>query len=122
MSKLQKLYDRLKNKLSEVENTIEYEIPNDNALAKNECKSSPFRNVKFRLKNPPTISHPLLEKHKGHPISFTKICNMLVSYITLNKLYLESGNIKCDGLLKSLTGFETTTFFLLVKNLRHLID
>jgi hypothetical protein len=128
MSNLLKLYNRLKNKIQEIEkklNTVN-NISGTTALAKsvgsNECRSSPFRDVKFRLKNPPTIRCPILEKNKGCPVSFSKICNMLVTYISMNKLFLDSGIIKCDDFLKSIIGADSTTFFLIVKNLRHIID
>lgn len=86
-----------------------------------DCRNSPFRKVKFCFKPEPEIKHAFLENNKGKPVTFRKLCKILVDYIQTNNLYNE-GNIICDDFLKLITHTDTCSFFSLLKNIGKIIS
>lgn len=129
MADLKKLHNLLKNKILGLEERL---ADTDKKLA--ELRSSPaysledapFRNVTFRYKTTPVISHPLLDKVKGSPVSFKDLCAVLVKYIISSRSSVDRvGNIKCDGVLKKIFGYECgspISFFQMMKNIGRIID
>ena len=99
-------------------------------------EDAPFRNVIFRYKNTPVISHPLLDKVKGSPVSFKDLCSALVKYIISSRSLVDKlGNIKCDSVLKRMFACtdenngtdrshrsNSITFFQLMKKIGRIID
>lgn len=138
MTSFQKLYDKLEKQIETVENALEntnaiYDKLNSTRLPKNvpSCqnksittfKNSGFRNNCFQFKTYPTIAHKILECKKGEKITYTQLCKLLTQYIFSNNLFdFENNTIICDDLLKLITGYDKTTFLLLLKNLGKIIN
>ena len=135
MADLKKLQGLLKNKILGLEERL---AETDKRLAElrnpvGSLEDTPFRNVIFRYKNTPVISHPLLDKVKGTPVSFKDICAALVKYIISSRTSVDKlGNIKCDSVLKRIfacadnsSGTDRSnsiTFFQLMKKIGRIID
>jgi len=138
MASLQKLYDKLEKQIQTVEKTLEntnaiYHKLNSTTLPKNVSsyknksiiafKNSIFRNNSFQFKTYPTIVHKILECKKGEKITYAQLCRLLTQYIFSNNLFdFDNNTIICDDLLKLITGYDTTTFILLLKNLGKIIN
>ena len=130
MADLKKLHNLLKNKILGLEERL---AETDKKLAElrappiSDCglESAPFRNVIFRYKTTPVISHPLLDKVKGSPVSFKDLCACLVKYIISSRSSVDkAGNIKCDSVLKKILGYDckTISFFQMMKKIGRIID
>ena len=98
MKNIEKTLQKTIDKRDKIQNTIL--SMNDAGFV---CRNSEFRYVQFRL------------KINNKPISFTKLCGLLVEYIKNNNILVESGIIHCDDYLKSICKSETTSFFSLLK-------
>jgi hypothetical protein len=138
MTSFQKLYDKLEKQIQTVENALEntnaiYDKLNSTTLPKSvpsyqnksivAFKNSSFRNNVFQFKTYPTIIHKILECKKGEKITYQQLCRLLTQYIFSNNLFdFENNTIICDDLLKLITGYSTTTFILLLKNLGKIIN
>ena len=139
MTSFQNLYDKLNKQIQIVEDslTITKEIRNNlpsSALTINDtssvdktviyrCRNSTFGKNVFYFKSYPTIKHNILECRKNQPITFKQLCNLLTTYIFSNNLYNSANNsIICDNFLKLITDNDETTFFILLKNLRKIIN
>jgi len=139
MASLQKLYDKLEKQIQTVEKALEntnaiYDKLNSTKLPKNvqsyNKKSSisafqkcAFRNNSFQFKTYPIIVHKILECKKGEKITYAQLCRLLTQYIFSNNLFdFDNNTIICDDLLKLITGYDTTTFIHLLKNLVKIVD
>jgi hypothetical protein len=138
MTSLQKLYDKLEKQIQTVENALEntndiYHKLNSTTLPKNvqsyknnsisTFQNSAFRNNVFQFKTYPIIVHKILECKKGEKITYTQLCKLLTQYIFSNNLFdFENNTIICDDLLRLITGYDTTTFLILLKNLGRIIN
>ena len=90
---------------------------------KKSFSNSAFRNVLFKFKSYPLITHKVLEYKKGQTITYSELCKLLTQYISINNLFnFENHTIICDDLLKLVTGNETTTFINLLKNIGKIIN
>lgn len=139
MVSLQKLYDNLEKQIQSVETTIEFTndlhnklinvtLPksvhsyNKNNIATS-CRDSAFREYVFQFKRVPTINNSLLESQKGEKISYKDLCKLLSQYVFVNNLYdYTNHTIVCDELLRLICSSNRTTFLLLLKNLRQIIN
>jgi len=138
MASLQKLYDKLEKQILTVEKALEntnaiYDKLNSTTLPKNVSsyknesiiafKNSSFRNNIFQFKTYPTIVHKILECKKGEKITYAQLCKLLTQYIFSNNLFdFENNTIICDDLLKLITGYHTTPFLYLLKNIGKIIN
>lgn len=138
MTSLQKLYDKLEKQIQTVENALEntnaiYDKLNSSTLPKSvpsyqnksiiAFRNSSFRNNVFQFKTYPTIAHKIIECKKGQKITYSQLCNLLKQYIFSNNLFdFEKNIIICDDLLKLITGYDKTTFLMLLKNLGQIIN
>ena len=128
MKDLKKLHGLLKNKISDLESQLaeaDMKLAELHSLIR--LEDSPFRNVIFRYKTTPVISHTLLDKVKGSPVSFKDLCAALVKYIIRSRSPVDNaGNIKCDSTLMKLFkcdgGDAHLSFFQIMKKIGRVID
>jgi len=139
MVSLQNLYQKLEKQIQTVEEALKITddvhcklsnltlIKNDltqsyKSDAATSCRESEFRRHVFKFKNYPSIKNNLLEYRKGTKIKYMELCKLLTQYIFSNNLYdYENNHIICDELLKLITGCNTISFLLLLKNLGQII-
>ena len=112
--------DDIRKKLENV--TLSNRVQSSNKKNTEGCRNSPFRKVVFCFKPVPEIKHAFLEQKKAEPVSFKKLCKILVDYIRVQNLYDYEGNIMCDDFLKSITNTERCSFFTLLKNVGKIIN
>ena len=134
MTSLQKLQEQLEKQIQNVEGKIERTNEIHHKLThmsltkadpnyKKSFSNSAFRNVLFKFKSYPLITHKVLECKKGQTITYSELCKLLTQYISINNLFnFENHTIICDDLLKLVTGNETTTFINLLKNIGKIIN
>lgn len=114
--------DVLNEKLSNIAlANYEFSIFISNTSPAIKCRNSPFRKNIFKFKQEPIIQSLILNKNKGKEISFANLCNMMITYIYTNNLFIGNGIIKCDPFLKMVTKCDNINYFELMKNLRHII-
>lgn len=53
---------------------------------------------------------------------YSDICKLLTNYIIRNKLVLSDGTIKCDTFLRNYCNSDVVSFFILIKQLRLVIQ
>jgi hypothetical protein len=136
MTDHQKLYDKLLKQIKVVENNIKkteqihqqitsYALVNNesNKINMNDFRQCAFRKKLFQFKTYQPISHCFLDRYKGQNITFGKLCEQLSTYICNKNLFnCKDNTIICDDFLKLITKTDYTTFFILVKNLRKIIN
>lgn len=128
MTDLKKLHNLLKNKILGLEQRLAETDKKLSDLRSNgsDCSlgDTPFRNVMFRYKNTPVISHYLLDKVKGTAVCFKDLCAVLVKYIISSRSSVDKlGNIKCDSVLKRIFDCDSPiSFFQLIQKIGRIID
>lgn len=137
MPTLQDIFEKLQKKTAILENALceaddirkklenaalSNRVQSSNKKNTEDCRKSPFRKVVFCFKHVPEIKHVFLEQKKAEPVSFRKLCKILVDYVGKNNLYDYEGNIICDDFLKSITNTESCSFFTLLKNIGKIIN
>ena len=80
------------------------------------CQQSPFLKYRFRFKV------DCLTESKNSVVTYSDLCNILVSYLVKKSLILGDGVIKCDTVLEQFIKEETVDFFTLAKHFRHIIN
>ena len=80
------------------------------------CQQSPFLKYKFRFKV------DCFTESKNSVVTYSDLCNILVSYLVKKSLILGDGIIKCDTVLERFIKTETVDFFTLAKHFRHIIN
>ena len=128
---MEQLLDRLKQKIADVEKTIEKTtgvraIPvasGHDAQDSRNVKTficSPFRNYPFRIKR--RLKNPLVAKLAGQVVSYATLCFFVREYLIANKIPIVHGSIfRCDPLLAVLCGKDEASFFDIVRNFRSIV-
>jgi hypothetical protein len=136
---MEQLLARLKQKIADVEKTIEKTtgvraIPvasgrdrdaqdNNSDRDSRNVKTficSPFRNYPFRIKR--RLTNPLVAKLAGQVVSYATLCYFVREYLIANKIPIVHGSIfRCDPLLAVLCGKDETSFFDIVRNFRSIV-
>ena len=122
---MEQLLTRLKQKMAEVEKTIEKTtgIRTVRASASPTVKTfvcSPFRNYPFRIRR--RLKIPLVAKLAGQVVSYAELCEFVRDYLRVNKIPIVHGSIfKCDPLLATLCEKSEASFFEIVRNFRSIV-
>lgn len=130
---MEQLLTRLKQKIADVEKTIEkttgirtiaapdvsHSVSQDSRNVKTFI-CSPFRNYPFRIKR--RLKNPLVAQLAGQVVSYATLCYFVREYLVANKIPIVRGGIfKCDPLLTVLCGKDEVSFFDIVRNFRSIV-
>ena len=81
---------------------------------------SPFRNYPFRIKR--RLKIPIVAKLAGQVVSYAKLCEFVRNYLVGNRIStVRSGIFKCDPLLSAICGKDEASFFDIVRNFRSIV-
>lgn len=130
---MEQLLARLKQKIVEVEKTIEKTTGvraittaasgAAAATSGTDIKTfvcSPFRNYPFRIKR--RLKIPIVAKLAGQVVSYAKLCEFVRNYLVANRIStVRSGIFKCDPLLSAICGKDEASFFDIVRNFRSIV-
>ena len=83
--------------------------------------SADWRTSVFQFHRKPRIDSPLFKARAGTSISYADLCQLLRTYIIDHTLVLPSGQIRCDSLLKALTGSDEASFFEIAKRFTSIV-
>lgn len=83
------------------------------------CRQSPFLKYKFRLK---TDCFADSFANKSSVVTYSGLCDLIVSYLIKNGLFLGDGIIKCDAVLGQFIEEGSVDFFSLAKHFRRIIN
>lgn len=86
-----------------------------------EFASADWRTSVFQFHRKARIDNPLFKARAGTSISYADLCQLLRSYIIDRQLVLASGKIRCDPLLKALTGLDEASFFEIAKRFTSIV-
>jgi hypothetical protein len=84
------------------------------------CRKSPFLKYKFRLKT--DCFADSFANIKSSVVTYSGLCDLIVSYLIKNGLFLGDGIIKCDAVLGQFIEEGSVDFFSLAKHFRRIIN
>ena len=83
--------------------------------------SADWRTTVFQFHRKARIDNPLFKARAGTSISYAELCQLLRTYIIDHQLVQPSGRIRCDPLLKALTGASEVSFFEIAKRFTSIV-
>jgi hypothetical protein len=83
--------------------------------------SADWRASVFQFHRKARIDNPLFKARAGTSITYAELCQLLRIYIIDNTLVCSSGKIRCDSLLKALTGLDEASFFEIAKRFTSIV-
>jgi hypothetical protein len=89
-------------------------IPHNNKILL-VCQQSPFLNYRFRFKA------DYFTENKNSVVTYRDLCNILVSHLVKNGLFIGEGIVKCDTVLQQIIKEGSVDFFTLAKHFRDII-